>query len=360
MSPDLNETAAIRAGEELPVRALAEYLAARLPSAQGALTVEQFPQGHSNLTYLLKLGDREWVLRRPPFGNQVKTAHDMGREYRILARLCEVYAPAPRPELYCDDENIIGAPFYLMERRHGVALRRRIPSGLTITSDMARNMSCALIDNLAALHGIDYRAAGLGDVGKPEGFVARQVHGWSERYAKAQTEDVPSMTSVGEWLKRQIPAESGAAILHNDYKYDNLLFDPADLTRITAVLDWEMATIGDPLMDLGTTLAYWVEASDSPTLRQAAFGPTALAGSLSRVELMERYQEKAGRDVANPMYYYCFGLYKLAVIVQQIYARFVRGHTQDSRFADLGALVHVLGVQADRAIRSGSIAPGDL
>ncbi len=357
MNTDLNTTAAVRAGEELPIARLAAYLQSHLPNAEGTLTVEQFPQGHSNLTYLLKLGDRELVLRRPPFGNQVKTAHDMGREYRILSRLSNVYPPAPRPELFCEDESVIGAPFYLMERRRGMVLRRSLPRGMTIAPDVARRMSCALIDNLAALHAIDYQSAGLADFGKPEGYVERQVHGWIKRYAQAKTDETPSMDRVAAWLMEKIPSESGSAVVHNDYKYDNLLLDVDDPTRIVAVLDWEMATIGDPLMDFGTTLAYWVESRDPEPLRQAAFGPTALAGSLTRQELIERYREQTGREVTNAAYYYCFGLYKLAVIVQQIYARFVRGHTQDPRFAELRRLVSLLGQQADESINAGNLTP---
>ncbi len=357
MNTDLNTTAAVRAGEELPIPQLAAYLQSHLPNAEGTLSVEQFPQGHSNLTYLLKLGDRELVLRRPPFGNQVRTAHDMGREYRILSRLSIVYPPAPRPELFCADERVIGAPFYLMERRRGMVLRRSLPHGMTISPDVARRMSCALIDNLAALHAIDYDFAGLADFGKPEGYVERQVHGWIKRYAQAKTDETPSMDRVAAWLQEQIPSESGCAVIHNDYKYDNLLLDVDDPTRIVAVLDWEMATLGDPLMDFGTTLAYWVESRDPEAMRQAAFGPTALAGSLTRLELIERYQQQTGREVTNAVFCYCFGLYKLAVIVQQIYARFVRGHTQDPRFAELGRLVSLLGRQADNAINAGNLAP---
>lgn len=357
MSTDLNLTAAVREGEALPMAALAAHLQAHLPQATGTLTVEQFPMGHSNLTYLLKSGDREWVLRRPPFGNQVKTAHDMGREYRVLSRLSEVYAAAPRPELFCNDESVIGAPFYLMERRRGMVLRQRLPRGLSIAPDVARRMSCALLDNLSELHAIDHAAAGLADFGRPEGYVARQVDGWTKRFEQAKTDEAPGMGRVAVWLKEQIPAESGAAIIHNDYKYDNLLLDVDDPTRIVAVLDWEMATIGDPLMDLGTTLAYWVEKGDPEVLRQAAFGPTALEGSLTRQELIERYERQTGRDFSNAVFYYSFGLYKLAVIVQQIFARFVRGHTQDPRFAQLGGLVAILGQQAERAINAGHIAP---
>jgi aminoglycoside phosphotransferase (APT) family kinase protein len=345
----------VRAGEELPVDRLAEYLSRHLSDAGGSVVVEQFPHGYSNLTYLVRMGERELVLRRPPFGNEVATAHDMGREYRILSRLQGIYAAAPRPELYCDDASVIGAPFYVMERRRGLILRKTLPDGMTVSPELARHMACALIDNLAALHGIDFARAGLADLGKPEGYVQRQVGGWSKRYAEARTSDVPSLERVAEWLPRNAPAEAGAALIHNDYKYDNVMLDADDPTKIVAVLDWEMATIGDPLMDLGTSLAYWVEARDPAALRHAAFGPTALPGSLTRREVVERYAAQTGRLVEEPLFYYVFGLFKLAVIVQQIYARYVRGKTSDARFARLDQLVALLGDQANRALEAGTI-----
>ncbi len=361
-APSLDSTTAVRAGEELPA-ALEPYVRHHLAAAgtgvetSGPFAVEQFAHGHSNLTYLVRLGESEWVLRRPPFGNQVKSAHDMGREYRVLSRLCAVYSPAPRPVLYCDDPGILGAPFYLMERRRGVVLRRGSTPGFARALDppTARRLSTALIDNLADLHALDYRAAGLGDLGRPEGYVARQVNGWAERYARARTDDVPALDRVAAWLAGSIPGESGAALVHNDYKYDNLVLDPADLTRIVAVLDWEMATVGDPLMDLGTTLGYWVEAGDPPGLQAAGFGPTAVPGSLTRQGLADRYAERSGRDVSGVLYYYAFGLFKIAVIIQQIYARYVRGHTRDARFARLNEQVAVLAEQADRSIEAGRV-----
>lgn len=355
MNTDPNNPVTVRAGEELPVERLTSYLHQNLPDSKGQLTVEQFPDGYSNLTYLLRLGNRELVLRRPPFGNQVATAHDMGREFRMLSRLSQVFPAAPRPELFCNDENIIGSPFYLMERRQGLILRKKLPPGRTIDAEMARRMSCALIDSLAALHAIDYQAAGLSEMGKPEGYVQRQVTGWTKRYSQAQTSVVPTMESVAKWLNEHMPSETGVAVIHNDYKYDNIMLDDADLTRIVAVLDWEMATIGDPLMDLGSTLGYWVQATDPAALQQAAFGPTAIPGSMTRQELVDRYQERTGVAVPDVIFYYSFGLFKLAVIVQQIYARFARGNTTDSRFASLNQLVSLLSEQADRTLNSGTI-----
>jgi aminoglycoside phosphotransferase (APT) family kinase protein len=355
MSHNLDTAAPVRPGEELPVATVEAYLAQRLPDSSGPLAVEQFPHGHSNLTYLLRTGDKEFVLRRPPFGNQVKTAHDMGREFRVLSRLSAVFPPAPRPYCYCEDSGVLGVPFYVMERRRGVILRRADHSDRTIDPPTARRLSTALIDTLALLHALDYKAAGLADVGRPDGYVTRQVTGWINRYANARTDPLPEMDRIAQWLTDHTPTESGAALVHNDYKYDNLVLDPADLTRIVAVLDWEMATVGDPLMDLGTTLGYWVEPSDPESMHVLAVGPTALPGTLTRQELVARYAEKTGRDVSGVLFYYCFGLYKIAVILQQIYARYVRGHTRDERFARLNERVAALGRQAVLAQETGRL-----
>jgi aminoglycoside phosphotransferase (APT) family kinase protein len=351
MSAPIDEPRPVRDGEQLDVARLTEYLAAHLPAADGPIAVEQFPHGHSNLTYLIRSGGQEWVLRRPPFGNRVKTAHDMGREYRILSRLCLVYGPAPAPALYCEDESVLGAPFYLMERRQGVILRRSPPPDRPIPPDLVTKLCETLVDNLALLHGIDYRAAGLDDLGKPQGYVERQVTGWTKRYQDARTDDVPDLERAAVWLAENRPAESAAAtLIHNDFKFDNLVLDPGDLTRVVAVLDWEMATIGDPLMDLGTTLAYWTEQNDPAPLHQFIVGPTTQPGSLSRRDLVERYSKTTGRDVSNMLFCYVCGLFKVAVIAQQIYARYVRGLTHDPRFAAFNNVVAALGSGAVRAI----------
>jgi aminoglycoside phosphotransferase (APT) family kinase protein len=242
-----------------------------------------------------------------------------------------------------------------MERRQGVILRKTLPAGVLIDAETAGRLDGSLIETLARLHAIDYQSAGLADLGKPAGYVARQVSGWTDRYGKARTDDLPSMERLARWLAEYMPPESGAAVIHNDFKFDNVVLDPADLTRVVAVLDWEMATLGDPLMDLGTTLGYWIEAGDPEPLRLARLGPTMLPGSLTRRQLVERYEAAAGRVVANPLYYYVFGLFKVAVIIQQIYARYVRGHTQDPRFSQLNEVVTVMSHQAETAINRGTI-----
>jgi aminoglycoside phosphotransferase (APT) family kinase protein len=351
MSLRADEPGPVREGEQLDSARLQDYLAAHLSRAGGPLVVEQFPHGHSNLTYLLTLGGDEWVLRRPPYGNRVKTAHDMGREYRILSRLCRVYGPAPAPILYCDDESVLGAPFYLMERRKGIILRGTPPRDEPMPPKLVRRLCETLVESMSGLHALDYRAAGLEDVGKPDGYVDRQVTGWIRRYQDARTDDLPDLERTAAWLAANRPAESaGATLIHNDFKFDNLVLDRGDLTRIVAVLDWEMATIGDPLMDLGTTLAYWTEASDPEPFHHHIVGPTTQPGSLSRRELVEYYGQSTGRDVSDMLFYYVCGLFKVAVIAQQIYARYVRGLTQDPRFVGFNRMVAGLGSAAVLAI----------
>ena len=348
---------AVREGEALDAERLASYLHEKL-HIDGPMAITQFPSGHSNLTYLVRIGERELILRRPPFGSRGKTAHDMGREYRILSQLHRVLPQAPRALAYCDDAasaSILGAPFYVMERIAGVILRRRPPAGLALDAATARRLSEAFIDQLAALHAVDYRAVGLGDLGKPEGYVERQVSGWTRRYQDARTDEIADVEWIAEWLDGRIPPESGATLVHGDFKYDNLVLDAADLTRVIGILDWEMATLGDPLVDLGVALGYWVQADDSQVLRQFAFGPTDLPGMLTRRELAERYAARTGRAIDNLVFYYCFALFKTAVVAQQIYYRYRQGLTKDARFAALGEAVKILAHTAVAAAESGRV-----
>ena len=351
----MDQAVPVREGETLDRDTLEAYLCAHLDDLDGPLSIEQFPSGFSNLTYLLRLGEKQLVLRRPPFGNEVKSAHDMSREYRVLSCLSRVYPPAPRPLLFCDDPSVIGDDFYVMERKHGVVLRGpEAPDLLQNNEQVVRQLCESFIDNLATLHTLDYNAAGLGQLGRPEGYVERQVSGWAERYQSARTDDHPEMKVLAAWLLDNQPADCGPALIHNDYKYDNLMLDARDPTRIVAVLDWEMATIGDPLMDLGTTLAYWIQPSDPEELHARAFGPTLLPGSMTRDELVCRYSEKTGLVTDRLCFYCSYGLFKLAVIIQQIYARYVRGHTQDPRFRDLGTTVEQLAQRGVEMVQDGT------
>ncbi|HEX4422204.1 MAG TPA: phosphotransferase family protein [Kofleriaceae bacterium] len=351
-SPTEDAPKQIRPGEELDVAALTAYLAREL--GPGDVRVEQFPGGHSNLTYLVHHGDQELVLRRPPFGSKVKSAHDMGREYTVLSKLSAVYPRAPRPYAYEPTGDVLGAPFYLMERRRGVILRKEVPAAIAGDLPRVRQVCEHLVDALVELHAVDYTAAGLGEFGKPAGYIERQVTGWTKRYTDSQTDDLPALTESATWLAAHLPAEVAPALIHNDFKFDNVIFD-AELSHITGVLDWEMATVGDPLMDLGTALSYWAEATDPQAFYQLPFGPTMKPGMMTRNEFAERYLERSGLRTDHLVFYYAFGLIKTAVVLQQIYYRWKQGITQDARFGHLIMGVRILSEQARTAIHRGSI-----
>jgi len=355
MTAPLDQTRTVRKGEELDLTKLEPWLRERFGDAPGPALVEQFPAGHSNLTYLLRWGDRELVLRRPPFGSEVKSAHDMGREFRVLSKLYAAYLPAPQPLGSDDTGAVLGAPFYVMQRIKGVILRKDPPDGLELPPDLVRRLGESFLDNLATLHGIDYTAIGLADLGKPVGYVERQVTGWIKRYYGSQTDDLPEVEPVSKWLTANMPPESGAALVHNDYKFDNVVLAADDLTRIAGVLDWEMSTIGDPLMDLGTAISYWIDTADPPDLQLIRWGPTTLPGSLSRAELTARYAERTGRDVSHMPFYLAFAYFKTAVIAQQIYYRFHKGLTQDARFGFFIEATKILLRAAERTIETGRL-----
>ncbi|TAH18755.1 MAG: phosphotransferase family protein [Cytophagales bacterium] len=358
MEMNIDSPKAIRQGEELNIVHLQLFLRQHLPDLIGEISVSQFPSGFSNLTYMVTIGDKEFVLRRPPFGANIKSAHDMAREYNILNSIAPAFSKVPKPLIYSNDTSIIGAEFYMMERVRGVILRQKAPEGIELTPELMQGIAESTIDNLAELHSIDIQKYNLSSMGKPEGYVKRQVEGWTERYKKAATDDIPLMDSTAAWLLANMPAEQPATLIHNDYKYDNVILNPNKLTEIIAVLDWEMATIGDSLMDLGTTLGYWAEDDDPEILRN--FSLTSLKGNLNRQQIIERYAQKTGRNIdelsKNIIFYYAFGCFKIGVIVQQIYARYKKGYTQDKRFANLIYLVHAFGQCADKAIRRGRIS----
>ena len=415
------ETRAVRPGEEIDIERLSAFLRQELDLSNGEIEVEQFPAGSSNLTYLVRLGrgtcesprvskgdtlnaatdTREFVLRRPPFGNTVKSAHDMQREFDVLSKLSAVYAPAPKPLIFSRDVNVIGSEFYLMERRHGLIIRGKIPgtnnsgsSSLKGTNTIAQGKAegrdpglkpgndpdpegveqngeagerlkssqnfrldvCrSFIQNLADLHTLDFAAAGLENLGRSDGYNRRQVEGWTKRYFAAKTDTWDELEKAIIWLNDNIPTESGASLIHNDYKFDNVMLDPTDLTKITAVLDWEMVTIGDPLMDLGTTLGYWMSRDVGDDLLNMPFNPRVLMENISRQQLVDMYSESLGRTVPDMLFYYVFGTFKIAVIAQQIYARYVKGFTRDVRFAHFNKFVAALGRIADGSIENGGI-----
>lgn len=349
----LDKAKTIREGEELNLEALSTYLKEQLEGFVVIEEIKQFPSGFSNLTYLLKTNLGEFVLRRPPFGANIKSAHDMGREFKVLNLLKPVYGKVPNPILYCEDEEVLGAPFYMMERVQGVILRNQVPDGIDMTTKLIRSISEATVDDLVDLHALDLTQNGLGDLGKPEGYVQRQVEGWIKRYYKAETENIPHMDEVAEWMKSNMPPDMAPAFIHNDYKYDNLVLNPDKLHEIIAVLDWEMATVGDPLMDLGTTLGYWAEENDNQALRM--FSLTGWPGNMTRQEILDRYAEKSGRDVSDFLFYYVYASFKIGVICQQIYARFVKGLTKDPRFGGLIYIIKACGENGHNAIKYNRI-----
>jgi aminoglycoside phosphotransferase (APT) family kinase protein len=356
------DTVPVRRGDALDAAALSVWLHAEAPSllAAGAspLSIRQFGGGFSNLTYLVEGGAQPFVLRRPPHGVSGGIAHDVLREHRVLAAMRAARVPVPQVLAACDDVSVLGAPFFLMEYVDGVILRQTPPAGVVFDATVAAGVAEMFVQQLASLHALEVDALGLTALGRGDGYVARQIAGWCRRWEQARTRDVPSIDRIGAWLAANRPDDRGVSLLHNDFKYDNLVLDPNDLTRIRAILDWEMATVGCPLMDLGTSLAYWLEPDDPPLLQALGLGVTATPGSPTRRELVRRYEAVSGRDVDHPVFYYAYGVFKLAVVAQQIFARFERGLTRDPRFARLGEAVVVLGASAEQALETGRIGRG--
>ena len=349
------DTKPIRQGEELNEANLREFLHENFPEAKGEIEISQFPAGSSNLTYCVRIGTEEYVLRRPPFGNQVKSAHDMSREFNVLSKLSKAYQPAPKPLVHCGDAAVIGSEFYLMERRRGLIIRGKSPESLEKSPELQRKVCASFIENLADLHALDYKKIGLGNLGKPEGFVKRQVEGWTRRYFNAKTDEHFELEAAIRWLNAEIPASNGAALIHNDYKFDNVMLNPENLTEIIAVLDWEMTTIGEPLIDLGSSLAYWMSREAGEEMLSMPFNPRVLMENISRRELIEIYEKFSKKKVSDILFYYVFGTFKLAAIAQQIYFRFVKGFTKDKRFATFNRFVNSLGKIALQAIETQKI-----
>ena len=337
----------VRLEETLTLERLEPWLREHLPSTDGALSVRQFGGGHANLTYLVAFGDTEYVLRRPPLGPIAPTSHDMAREHRVLAQLGEAFPLAPTSFALCRDESIIGVDFHVMERRQGRVIRTDLPASLIGDTANLRRLSEMVVDTIAALHAVDPGRVGLSDLGRPDGFVARQLAGWSKRWHAAKDRELPAVDRLISWLNEQIPCSDATTLLHNDYKLDNILVDTHDPATATAVLDWDMCTQGDPLMDLGYLLNVWVEPGDPPSWRETTAMPSHVDGFMTRREVVERYADQTGFDVGGARWYYAFGVFKLIVILQQIYIRYLRGQTQDPRFADLGRRIEAF---ADKGV----------
>ena len=346
-----NEPGAVVERHALDRDSLSAYL--RTLGYDGPLAIQEFGGGYSNVTYLLTIGDRELVMRRGPVGVTVHGAHDMGREHRTLVALAPMWTKSPRPVAYCEDLGVVGAKFYLMDRVDGVVLRRDV-TGLPPAT--MRRLSENLVDTLVELHQIDYVKAGLGHIGKPVGFLDRQVKGWIERVKVAKTEEVPDVPILETWLGANIPTPQRPTLLHNDYKYDNVLMDRA-LTGVKCVLDWEMCTLGDPLVDLGASLALWQQEGDAPDLMAARFGPTQLPGNLTRAEAAARYAASTGVSLEHFPWYYVLGLYKMIGALMQLYRRYALGYTQEERYKILAVAVRGMAAEGRRVIASGEIEP---
>ncbi|AQQ51972.1 phosphotransferase family protein [Planococcus lenghuensis] len=335
MTTHTNDTIPVRSGEELNVQKLEQFLRTRIDGLPaGELTVRQFGTGHSNLTYALQIGDWEAVLRRPPLGPVAPKAHDMEREHRILSALHPVFPAAPEPYVFSDDSDIVGSPFFVMERRHGIVLDTAFPEGVEPTPDLCRRISEKMVDTLVELHALDYKETPLAELAKPEGFMERQVHGWIGRYERAATDDMEGIDELKAWMTANIPASPDPTVIHYDFKLNNTMFSK-DFSQLTGLFDWEMTTVGDPLADLGAAMSYWIQ-SDDPELLKSGMGKppvTVLDGFYTRQEFIEQYGKKSGRDVSNMKFYLTFAYFKLAVIIQQIYYRYRQGQTQDKRFA---------------------------
>jgi aminoglycoside phosphotransferase (APT) family kinase protein len=352
---DTNPTIEVRDGEGLDMSVIDPLLKAAISGLSGEAKVTQYPSGASNLTYAVDYPDHKLVLRRPPFGKIPKGGHDMFREYRIMRDLKPVFGAVPPVLYYTADESHIGKEFYVMERVEGHILHR-IPKDWGWTDVENRQLCENFFSKLCDLHTLDVDAAGLSDFGKPDGYVERQIKGWNRRWNRVLTDDVPHYEDIQQWLEDKMPADSGkVGVLHGDYRIDNCILDPKDPTQISAIIDWEISALGDPLMDLGNTLAYWVQADDPPHMQLTVRQPCMNPGMMTRKEVLEFYAERTGFDVSDMTYYYVYGIWRLSVIIQQIYFRYVSGATQDQRFKNYGQMVMALAETAREKIRTGDV-----
>ncbi|MDP5106449.1 MAG: phosphotransferase family protein [Polaribacter sp.] len=346
----------VREGEALPEVALKKYLQEikLINSIESELLVEQFTHGFSNLTYLLKIENKEFVLRKPPKG-AIKRGHDMSREFKAQNAVYNAFSKVPKMFGFSDDETILGSDFYIMEKVEGIILNYKEAKQRNISADDYKTIANSWLDTLIELHKVDYNTIGLADLGKPEGYVERQVSNWGKQYVKAKTDEVPEAIMVMKWMDEHQPKRYDHCLIHNDFKYDNVVFKDDSWQEVAAVLDWEMATLGDPLMDLGTSLGYWTVATDHDFVKQGIPSPTIFEGNPIRSEIAQLYAEKSGRTIDNILFYYVFGLFKIAVIAQQIYFRYAKGWTTDPRFANLNKASELCCKLALKAIKTKSI-----
>ena len=351
----IDQPAEIREGEALDPSVVDWFMKQKLPELEGKPVIRQYPGGASNLTYQIDYGDRSFVLRRPPFGHKARSAHDMLREARIMNALKPAYPYVPDIIAICDDHSVLGDDFYVMERLRGIILRQDFPDGFGLSPDDTRTLCTNVIDKLVDLHQVDYQSAGLDQIGKGAGYVKRQIDGWSDRFRKARTEDVAGFEDVMSWLLDRMPEDVATCVIHNDYRFDNVVLSPDNPFEVIGILDWEMATLGDPLMDLGNSLAYWVQADDDQFFQMLRRQPTHRPGMFTREEVINYYLERSGHQVASLDFYLVYGLFRLAGIVQQIYYRYYHGQTTDKRFAGFGQAANYLEQRCKRLIEQSSL-----
>ncbi|MFT6795432.1 MAG: aminoglycoside phosphotransferase (APT) family kinase protein [Maribacter sp.] len=349
-------TKPVREGEELPEEKLKQFLLEHelIHSIKSDLKVHQFSNGYSNLTYLLEVEEKELVLRRPPF-SAPKRGHDMGREYKVLHLLNPVFDKTPKVYAYTENKTILGAPFYIMSKIDGEIITAKTARQKAITPHDFKTIANTWLDTFVAFHQIDYGAAGLADLGTPEGYVERQVTNWGTQYLAAATDDIPVAKKVMAWMQENQPKNYDHSLIHNDFKYDNVVFKDDSWVEISAILDWEMCTLGDPLMDLGTSLGYWITANDPDIMKQGLPSPTVMEGNPSRTDIVQQYALKSGRSIDNLIFYYVYGLFKIAVIAQQIYYRYKHGYTSDPKFAQLNKASELCCTTAWQAIQKNQI-----
>jgi aminoglycoside phosphotransferase (APT) family kinase protein len=354
--PETEATRPVRKGEELNEKELKRFMFQNglIEDQKSEMSVSQFQNGYSNLTYQLTIEEKEYVLRRPPF-SAPKRGHDMGREFTVLHALHQVFDKTPKVFAFTEDTKILGVPFYIMEKVEGIILTTKEASKRQLSPKEFKTIADTWLDSFVELHGLDYSAAGLASLGRPEGYVARQVTNWGKQYLAAATEEVPSAKKVIRWMEDHQPKKYSYSLIHNDYKYDNVVFSDTQWTKIVAILDWEMCTLGDPMMDLGTSLGYWTTANDAPIMKQGLPSPTVMEGNPSRTEIVQRYALKSGRNIDNLTFYFAYGLFKIAVIAQQIYYRYKHGHTADKRFANLDKVSALSCNTAWQAIQKNQI-----
>ncbi|TVP57800.1 MAG: phosphotransferase family protein [Halomonadaceae bacterium] len=351
----IDQPVAVRDGETLDAAVVDRFMKTHLPELTGEPVIRQYPGGASNLTYQVDYGERSFVLRRPPFGTLAKSAHDMLREARIMESLQPVYPYVPDIIAICDDHEVLGADFYIMERLEGIILRQDFPKGFDLSEADTRKLCCSVIDKLVDLHQVDYKAAGLDHIGKGAGYVERQITGWSGRFRKAHTDDVGDFEQVMAWLQEKMPEDHSLCVIHNDFRFDNAVLNPDNPFEVIGILDWEMATLGDPLMDLGNTLAYWVQADDEGPFQMMRRQPTHRPGMLTRQQVVDYYLERSGFTIDSFDYYEVYGLFRLAVIMQQIYYRFYHGQTSDKRFAGFGHAINYMQKRCEGLIAQSSL-----